>query len=87
MEWLSHPVTAFLLETMANNVQTIQNIILDGEGVSLFNEQFLLREQLIGEQRGQRQAHLIVLEKRQQLIDSENPDHENKNNTIESDRE
>ena len=84
LDWLAHPVTAALLEETNSKVTVLTNIILEGDTPSIFKEDFLLREQLIGEIRGLKQAHAYVLDIYKQLKDSENPDNEKTSDTVES---
>lgn len=57
-------------------------LVLNGE-TSLTDPTFLTREQLIGEVRGLRRAKELVLEKRQELVNSEKPDNEIQHDTTE----
>lgn len=51
-EWLHNPVTEHLFSLLDDERQRHEDIILAGNAPSMFSEQFLLREQNIGEARG-----------------------------------
>lgn len=71
------------MEETSSKLEALTSIILDGETPSLLNEHFLLREQIIGEIRGLKQAHAHVLDLHKQLKNSESPDNETTSDTLE----
>jgi hypothetical protein len=60
-----------LLEQLSSEAKKAKTIILYDDPPGINESRFLLREQLIGEQRGLERALDIVLVKREQLITEE----------------
>ena len=81
--WLANPVTQTVLTKLRTEIRVTQGGVLYNDPPGMFEARFLLREQLIGEQRGLGRVDEIIhglVEKYKETktneVNSESPEHE-----------
>lgn len=80
--WYEHPVTAYLIEELTKKAIATKKAVLYDDPPGIFEPRFLLREQLIGEQRGLESPIDIVNTLRDKLVEEETSKDKNENEQL-----